>query len=139
MSDKDVLKKLLKIAEKQQKIITKLAQQVNGPVPIETPHSFYPEHPKAPPLAPVEPGTPVHPNTREAETILASLPPQVAPMVQVLEVHPSKDPTFDGEVRVRFVPGKASDQAFNAVQKTVQNLVNRNLLPGANYNVKEVK
>ena len=118
MSDKEVLKKLLKIAENQQKIITKLAQQVNAPA-TELP-------------------APVHPNNRESETILASLPPQVAPLVQTLEVHQSNDPSFDGEVRVKFVPGKASDAVFKAVQKTVENLVNRNMLPGATYSVKQV-
>lgn len=118
MSDKEVLKKLLKIAENQQKIITKLAQQVNGPAQ--------------------EFSAPVHPNTREAETILASLPPQVSPLVETLEVHPSNDGTFDGEVRVKFAPGKASDAAFKAIQKTVENLVNRNMLPGATYAVKQV-
>ena len=118
MSDKEVLKKLLKIAENQQKAIAKLAQAVNAPA-NEAP-------------------APVHPNKYEAETILGALPPQVKSLVNVLEVHPSHDPTFDGEVKVQFAPGKASDAAFKAIQKTVENLASRNMLPGASYAVKQV-
>jgi hypothetical protein len=112
MSDKEVLKKLLKIAENQQKIITKLAQAQSA--------------------------TPIHPNTREAETILEALPASVRAAVAILEVHQSHDPSFDGEVQVKFVPGKGSDAVFAAVQKTVENLVSRNLLNGASYAIKEV-
>lgn len=110
MSDKEVLKKLLKIAENQQKIITKLAQSV----------------------------APIHPNTREAETILEALPTPVRAAVAILEVHQSNDPSFDGEVQVKFVPGKGSDAVFKAIQKTVENLASRNLLNGASYAIKEV-
>jgi hypothetical protein len=118
MSDKEVLKKLLRIAENQQKIISKLAQAVNAPA-NEMP-------------------TPVSANKHEAETILGALPPQVKALISVLEVHPSHDGTFDGEVKVRFAPGKASDAGFKAVQKTVENLASRNMLPGASYAVKQV-
>jgi ABC-type transporter Mla subunit MlaD len=112
--NKEVAKKLLKIAENQQKMIEKLAQQLQ-------------EFP-----------APVHPNLREAETILNALPAPIKSVVLGLEVHQSSDPNFDGEVKVKFAPGKASDVAFNAVQKTVQNLAARNMLPGASYAVKEM-
>lgn len=115
-NDKEVIKKLLKIAENQQKIISKLAQVA----------------------APANELAPANTNKREADTILGALPPQVKGVVQLLEVHPSHDPSFDGEVRVRFVPGKGSDVAFSAVQKTVQSLSGQNLLPGGTYMVKEV-
>lgn len=118
MSDKEAIKILLKIAEKQQKAIMKLAQGLNAPAQ-ELP-------------------APVHPNLREAETILAALPANVKGTVHGLEVHPSNDPVFDGEVKVKFAPGKASDAAFNAVKKTVENLASRNMLPGAAYTVKQV-
>jgi hypothetical protein len=117
MSDKDVLKKLLKIAENQQKILTKLAQ-------AQAPATEAP--------------APVHPNTKESETILGALPPQVRALIGALEVHPSNDPSFDGIVKVQFVPGKASDASFKAVQKTVENLASRNMLPGAAYAIKQV-
>lgn len=117
MSDKEVLKKLLKIAENQQKILTKLAQ-------AQAPANELP--------------APVHPNTKEAETILGALPPQVKSLVNALEVHQSNDPSFDGIVKVQFAPGKASDALFKAVQKTVENLASRNMLPGASYAIKQV-
>jgi len=117
MSDQEVLKKLLKIAENQQKILIKLAQ-------AQAPAQELP--------------APVHPNVKEAETILGALPPAVRALVGVLEVHPSNDAAFDGVVKVQFVPGKASDAAFKAIQKTVENLASRNMLPGASYAIKQV-
>ena len=118
-NDKEVIKRLLKIADNQQKIITKLAQFADHSAPA------------------TEAPAPVSANTREAETILAALPAPVKAVVALLEVHTSRDPQFAGEVHVKFVPGKASDMAFKAIQKVVQDLGNRNLLPGA-YMVKEV-
>ena len=114
--DKEIIKKLLKIATNQQKIITKLAQ---GAPPTAMP-------------------TPDSPTKRSADAILGALPPPVRQAVSVLEVHPSRDPNFSEEVKVRFVPGKGSSQIFSALQKIVQKLQSSNVLPGQSYKITEV-
>lgn len=111
MDSKKVLEKLLKIAENQQKVIQKLAQQQMGAMPQN--------------IAPQEA------TKRDATAILAALPPAVKSAVANLEVHGS-------DVMVRFQPGKGTDQVFNAILSTVQNLQNSNTLTSKNYQVKEV-
>ena len=110
-NDNQIIKKLLKIAENQQKIITKLAQVL-------------PDR--------LEPGSP---NKKEAMAILEALPPVVRSMVNQLEVHMRPDVN---EVKVRFMAGKSSPQAFNAIQKTVQDLQTKNVLAGQSYKITEV-
>lgn len=115
-SEKEILKHLLAIADKQQKAIAKLAQAVKAPKEYK----------------------PIHPTLSEERAILGALPPTARAAVKQLEVHKSADPAFNGEVRVSFLPNKGSDEVFDAVQKTVANLAQSNVLPGANYLVKEV-
>lgn len=110
-NDKDIIKKLLRIAENQQKIITKLAQTL----PNDLGHDS--------------------PTKKEALAILSALPPAVRGMVDQLEVHQKPDVN---EVKVKFVAGKNSPQAFNAIQKTVQDLQNKNVLAGQSYKITEV-
>jgi hypothetical protein len=108
--DKLLIKKLANIVMNQQKIISKLAQN-------------YQELPTAHDAQNV--------TKREADVIVGSLPPVAKSAVERIEVH-------NNEVRVRFHPGKDSDAAFNAVEKTVQNLQASNMLPGTNYVIKQV-
>lgn len=105
--DKELIKKLASVVAKQQKIIAKLAQNLQEL-----------------PAANVA-------TKREADVITGALPPVAKSAVERIEVH-------NDEVRVRFHAGKDSDAAFNAVQKTVQQLQATNVLPGMNYVVKQV-
>lgn len=108
MDSKKILEKLFAIASKQQKIIEKLAQVA----------------------PPAQDFSTAAPNTREAQTILAALPPAVRPAVAILEVH-------GNDVKVRFQPGKSSDAAFQAIQQTVTSLQQQNKLSGSQYTVSE--
>lgn len=101
-TDKEIIQQLIKIAQKQQNIINKLAQGL-GPQ-------------GAPAL--VMPGA-NQPNLRPAETLINALPPQLKPgkgVVEVVEVHGS-------EVHVRFAPGKDNDASFNAIMAVVQKVL----------------
>jgi len=113
MDSKKIIAKLIKIAYNQQKIIEKLAQ---GTPALAGPPQSLP--------------APVHPNLREADTILKALPLNVKPVVARIEVK-------GGDVYVQFHPGKESDAAFAAVQSTVQNLQQQNVLPGQSYQVRQ--
>lgn len=120
-NDRSVLEKLLKIAENQQKIIMKLAQNYQAPANN------------------LEPNQAVHRSLNDdAIVILHALPPAAKVAVKDLTVHSSTEPGFDGEVRVIFQPNRGSDEAFKAVQNTVQKLQTSNLLQGKSYIVKEV-
>jgi len=108
MSD-DILKKLLVIAEKQQKILTKLAQRVEPP-----PQRIEPKHPEL----------------HVAQLVMNSLPPAIVATVQDLV---AKADTLE----VYFKPGKASQIALDGVVRTVQQLLAKGALPFA-YKVKAV-
>lgn len=74
-------------------------------------------------------------NKREAETILALLPPATKATVARLEVVPRGG---EHQVSVSFNPGTANkDMAFNSVVETVNKLQNSNMLPGKTYKVVE--
>lgn len=111
--DKLIIQKLFKIAQNQQKIISKLAQQQVS----------------APPAQSLPQGT--APTTHEAQAITQALPANVKPVVAHLEVR-------GGDVLVRFKPGQDSDMAFNAIQQVVTNLQQQNVLQQPRYNVKQV-
>jgi hypothetical protein len=124
MDSKKVIRELFKIAEKQQKIIQKLVEaQVQTEMVLSDPKSSVPAMPPAPTGAPIG-----APPKREAETILNALPPTVKPAVANIEVH-------DNTVSVTFHPGKASQQAYDAVKGLVQQLQAANKLPAQSYNV----
>ena len=108
MESKKIIQTLIKIAENQQKIIEKLAQQL----PPQT----------------LSVGDPTK---KDAAAILHALPPTVKPLVATVEVHGS-------DVMVQFHPGQDSDQAFQAVVNTVNSLQRNNVLVGKNYQVKSV-
>ncbi len=117
-NEKAVIQKLLKIAESQQKIITKLAQGYQAPAQK------------------VEPKLPPHGS--ESNAVLTALPEAVRLMVNRLEVHPGLGMGQPGDVKVQFKPGKSSSDAFATVQKTVEQLQNSNVLPLKNYKVEEI-
>lgn len=116
-NDKEVIKKLLKIVANQQKIITKVAQNLES---FQRPSTHLPENSVKDPAAMIQ----------------GALPNAVQSSIQRLEVHGG--PGVDSEVRVKFHPGKDSDAAFSAIQKTVQHLQKSNVLPAASYVVKQV-
>lgn len=102
MSD-DITKRLLQIVEKQQTIITKMAQRLE-PAPQK-----------------IEPG---HPELRVEELVMKSLPASVSQAVAY--ILPKAD-----TLEVHFKPGMASQQALDAVVKTVQQLGAKGKLPFA--------
>jgi hypothetical protein len=114
MDAKKVIEKLIKIADNQQKIIQRLAQTTSMTAPSPTNIN------------------PVQPPKREADTILASLPPNLKPLVANIEVH-------GNEVYLTFQPGKASQQVFDAVKVVIQHLQQSNQLPGQNYQIHSVE
>src|SRR5271155_2791612 len=99
--EKLIIQKLFKIAQNQQKIITKLAQQQ-----VTAPQSL----PQG-----------AAPTTHEAQAITQALPQNVRPSIAHIEVH-------GGDVLVSFKPGQDSDAVFNAVQQVVTNLQQQNIL-----------
>jgi len=104
----DTLKKLLAIVQKQQKALEKLAQMQN------IPQSF----------------KPVHPALKPELVIEQNLPADVKAKILQLKAQ--------GNVLwVSFKHGMATQAALDAVVKTVQALLNKNLIPFA-YEVKAV-
>lgn len=98
-TDKEIIQQLVKIAEKQQKILNRLAQ---GLGPGGAPALVMPSANQ--------------PDLRPAETLISALPAQLKPgkgIVDVVEVH-------GNEVHVRFAPGKDSDAGFKALMAVVQ-------------------
>lgn len=112
MDSKKVIEQLVKIAEKQQKIINKLAQDMNQP-----PAQSY--------------STPQVSQKRPAEAILNALPANVKAGVAILEVHGE-------EVRLRVKPGVNEQAVYDGVFKAVTQLQNSNVLQGGSYTIKMV-
>lgn len=105
----ETLKKLLAIVQKQQKVIEKMAQMQLQPQKVE----------------------PIAPSMHPEEVIKQHLPSVVNNAIYSLKPQ--------GNVLwVSFKQGMASQAAFDTLLKTVQNLVNKNLLPFA-YQVKAVE
>ena len=124
MDTKKVLQQLIKIADKQQKIINKLAQQ-NTDVTIGDQQQR--------PVS--DPGQAQHldPNKTQhdpAKALLGALPPAVKPLVTNLQAR-------DSDMLVSFQPGKATQPNYDAVLKTMQTLTNQGVLQHA-YNLKVV-
>ncbi len=110
MDSKKVIAQLIKIADKQQKIINRLAQALPAPDAQEAPQHL-------------EPATSTK---RPAEAILAALPPNSG--VQILEVHGE-------EVKVKVKPGANQQAVYNIVSKTVTSLQQSNVLQGSSYKI----
>lgn len=101
--DKELIQKLFKIAEKQQQIITKLAQQL-APEPLHV--------------------APKHPELHPAQVVLNALPPNVAASLDNLVA------TRD-VLEAYFKPGMASQQSLDVIVRTVQQLLAKGKLPFA--------
>ena len=111
-NDKDLIQKLLKIAEKQQQIITKMAQTMK---PALEPQKIEPKHPEL----------------HVAQLVLNNLPPAAAATVE--SIVPKAD-----TLEVYFKPEKASQQTLDTITYTVQRLLSKGKLPFA-YKVKYVR
>lgn len=108
MNRRDVLKQLAKLATQQYQLIDKLAQMQTS----TQPSMIHEQH------------------GQEAAHILAALPPAIKATVERLEV-----PAGSSEVKVRFVPGKGTQSAYDAIMHTVSALQKQNTLPGNQYKV----
>lgn len=112
MDQKEFMRKVVAILEKQQTALKKMAQvSTTEPAPQRL--------------------QPASPTKREAEAILNALQDPAKSAVARLEVHGS-------DVKVQFHQGKATQAAYDSVMATVQKLQQENVLPGQSYNVKVV-
>lgn len=116
MDNKKIIEKLVTLAQKQQKIIAKLAQAV--PAAGTTPE-LAPQH--------LDPNKP---NLRPADTVLNALPPNVKKTIVNLEER-------GNDMMVGFHPGQKTQQNYDAVLSTMQKLTNEGTLQRA-YNLKAV-
>jgi hypothetical protein len=135
MDSKKILESLVKIANSQQKIIHKLAQQTLPPDSLPSSHVGVEGGHSAPPVSPTPPAS-LKPNLitkTPAATIIGALGDFFHQNVRVLEV-----PLNSSEVRVAFKPGKDSQENFNHIVSTVNKLQQSNALPGKSYAVKSV-
>ncbi len=133
MNDKEklIISKLVSLANKQQKLIHKLAQQALPPDSIPTSGTTFTEG-KSPTLpSHLSPTAlkPAAPTKDESAAILQHLPTAIKGNLADLTVH-------DGQVSIKWKT-PVPDAAFNAVTKTVQNLQQQNVLSGKNYKVVE--
>lgn len=117
MDSKEVLRRLLRIADNQQKIITKLAQSIpNAQLSSQPP----PQH--------LAPPAPVHMQADKA--IFVKLPQGFwTANIASLNVR-------GNDVNVQFKPGKLTQANIDAVTKAVQLASNDLTLPGGPYSVK---
>lgn len=130
MDSKKIIEKLVSIAQQQQKIIHKLAQQLPPDSVPSSGTTFTPGKTGTPPAPPPpDPNKPATQTHTEAKAIIEALPPAIKNHLVTLEVH-------DGTVKVRF-KSPVSDAVFNAVTNTVQKLQEQNVLPLKNYKVIE--
>lgn len=103
MDTKKVLQQLVKIADNQQKIINKLAQQMPA-----IPQNIDPAAAQKTP----------------AKALLDALHPMVRQSVVTVEPH-------GGDMMVKFQPGKATQENYDAVLHTLQDLTNKNIIQQA--------
>lgn len=124
MDTKKVLQLLVKIADKQQKIINKMAQQNTDLVVHDKPAGGGTG--QQPPPQNLDPAKQTH--TDPAQVLLAALPPNVKGTVNSIRVQ-------GPDMHVQFQPGKANQAAYNAIMKTLQSLTNQRAIEHA-YNLK---
>ena len=126
MDSKKVLQKLLKIAENQQKIIMKLAQQQGLP-PDSLPNSqvsvtdnSQPKPPTETPPASMKTNKPVLAPSKLLYDTLA-VDPRTKGMVR--HVNPPNDKS---QLQVIWFPGKGTEPAWKAVQTVFQEMLQNN-------------
>ncbi len=113
MDSKKVLEKLVKIAENQQKVINKLAQQAG----------------LQPPPTGLAPATPGH-------DVIAALKSHLPANVQSVINLASPDTKVVGNsVQVATKPGGNTQAVMNAISKTLSDLVSKNLVAGGPFTV----
>ena len=125
MDTKKVLQLLVRIADKQQKIINKMAQANTDLVVQDRPQGAAPGQP---PPQHLQPGPTSHADP--AQALLAALPPNVKATVNSIKVE-------GPDMHVQFQPGKANQATYNAIMKTLQNLTNQGVVQHA-FNLKAV-
>ncbi len=117
MDSKEVLKRLLRIADNQQKMITKLAQSI--------PNAQLSSQPAPQHLAPPAPA-----HMQADKAIFVKLPQGFwTANIAGLNVR-------GNDVNVQFKPGKLTQANIDAVTKAVQAASNDLTLPGGPYSVK---
>ena len=125
MDTKKVLQLLVRIADKQQKIINKMAQANTDVTIQDKPQGAAPNQPpptslKAGPVSHADP----------AQALLAALPPNIKATVNGIKVN-------GPDMHVQFQPGKMNQATYDVVLKTLQNLTNQGVVQHA-FNLKAV-
>lgn len=132
MDTKKILQQLIKIAEKQQEIIKKLAQPAPSTPESQT-TTFTPGQTQGKAAPP--PATPLNSNApksgAEDQVIRNSLPATLQAAVADIKVVP-------GQVNVTFKPGQRTQANYNAVKAIVEHLQHAGLLAGTSYKVHAV-
>jgi len=117
MDQKKVLEKLLKIAENQQKIITKLAQALPPDAAPTSGTTFTPGQsapaPRAPPAQHVKPAQPAK---QDLQALVVAENPNLATVVASIAYG---EP---GQINVSFKAGQATQANYDAVLAAVQKL-----------------
>jgi hypothetical protein len=113
MDTKKVLQLLVRIADKQQKIINKMAQ-ANTDLVVQ-------DRPQAAPVNTVPPPTGAQPrqmaHNDPAQVLLDALPPNIKATVNSIKVQ-------GPDMHVQFQPGKLTQPNYDAVMRTLKNLTN---------------
>jgi len=132
MDSKKVLQKLLKIAENQQKIIMKLAQNQAGLPPDSLPNSQVSVTDNSQTKPPVEPppaeSKPSQPTRTPSKALYDALTPALKQAVRHV------NPPSGNEMKVIFFPGKLNQANWDGVRNTYQALLNNNTI-FTNYNL----
>jgi hypothetical protein len=135
MDSKKIIEALVKVANNQQKIIHKLAQQALPPLPPDslptskvevTPGKEAPAPSQPPPIS-LKPHVP-HEDATKA--IVSALGDFYGKSLSGISVDPTKN-----QVNVSFRPGHATQNNYDHVKSIVQKLQNSKVLVGAPYKV----
>lgn len=130
MDSKKVLEKLLKIAENQQKIITKLAQALppdslpTSQVSMTGGHSQAPA--SQPPPQDLKPKSVQH---QDLQTMVLGADPKLGGAIASIAYG------GPGQINVSFKPNQATQANYNAVLATVQKLENEQKIQPAGHKV----
>jgi hypothetical protein len=132
MDSKKVIEKLIKIAENQQKIIVKLAQQAGLPpdsLPTSQVSMTEGQHaptPTQPPPQDLKPRTLTHQSLQAM--VLGANPKLSNAVASIAYAGP-------GQINVSFKPGQATQPNYDAVLATVQKLENEQKIQPAGHRV----
>ena len=125
MDSKKVLQKLLKIAENQQKMIMKLAQDKGALPPDSLPNSQVSVTDNSKPAPPTDTppagSKPSEYTKTPNKSLYDNLPPTVKPAVRHV------NPPSGNEMQVIFYPGKLNQKNWDAVLAAYQGLLDGNV------------